>query len=524
MGASASVIDRLTNEDAGEPRTLEDAKAIIAKQRAVLRVMQRSDIPKLARGCCRAFVATFQEQDDAADIERMYRSFLKENEDERQEAKIQMFLTALKRRNVKSSELPEALRTLDANRDGVVTLDELLADPESGNLHNVRLSQFLPTKDRIDAATECIASVFREWRRKIAESYLENGAPQETFDEETREAMRAGGLDPSRILGNSRCFWDDDGGMIQARNRIFSECCAAFGLKSWNERQAKTSKHQIIGYLVRLTYELRHDDNVGAVVLKNMTGADGQPIILFRSQAMPDIDSERSCYRRLLDNATGGRVQHVFNLYAGHFPVGAWLDKEKAIAEEVRNASKTPYPTYDDERMNPKPRRWRELVDEESEWAKAENRETAMALCAHHIRQILRPGGRPPRGNILVHCCGGMHRTGMIVAIIRRYVNDDPIDVIMADYKRHVDWKDAKRPGGYEALNEKFIREFDLSLLHDDMENVRERCIARREHFPRDVDRWGMFRRNGRAAGRGFAYCVCRDANGPVEMHQTRAE
>jgi hypothetical protein len=46
-------------------------------------------------------------------------------------------------------------------------------------------------------------------------------------------------------------------------------------------------------------------------------------------------------------------------------------------------------------------------------------------------------GGNKPAGNILIHCCGGMHRTGMLFAIIRRWVNDDPIDDVLADYRRH---------------------------------------------------------------------------------------
>ena len=47
----------------------------------------------------------------------------------------------------------------------------------------------------------------------------------------------------------------------------------------------------------------------------------------------------------------------------------------------------------------------------------------------------------------------------------QRYVNDDPIDEIMAEYKRHVAYVDDETPGGFEALNERFIREFDTSLL-----------------------------------------------------------
>ena len=158
----------------------------------------------------------------------------------------------------------------------------------------------------------------------------------------------------------------------------------------------------------------------------------------------------------------------------------------------------------------------RRMVDEQHEWADDTQRNNAMALCASQIKDILNPGGHPPEGSILIHCtmfvlvllyllfllglvfflallflkcmlflfcfwfilnlsfyssfgatlgAGGMHRTGMLFALIRRYVNDDPIEDILDEYKRHVAWVDAGTPGGFEELNEKFIREFDLSLI-----------------------------------------------------------
>ena len=39
--------------------------------------------------------------------------------------------------------------------------------------------------------------------------------------------------------------------------------------------------------------------------------------------------------------------------------------------------------------------------------------------------------GKSPVGGILLHCAGGMHRTGIIYALIRRHVNDDPIEVFL---------------------------------------------------------------------------------------------
>ena len=54
----------------------------------------------------------------------------------------------------------------------------------------------------------------------------------------------------------------------------------------------------------------------------------------------------------------------------------------------------------------------------------------------------------------------------MIVGVLRRYCNpDDSIEDIIADYRYHVAWQNEENPGGAEELNERFIREFDLSLI-----------------------------------------------------------
>ena len=59
-----------------------------------------------------------------------------------------------------------------------------------------------------------------------------------------------------------------------------------------------------------------------------------------------------------------------------------------------------------------------------------------------------------------------MHRTGMVIGVIRRFLNPgDTLEAILADYRRHVDYRDDANPGGREALNERFIAEFDLTLL-----------------------------------------------------------
>lgn len=60
-----------------------------------------------------------------------------------------------------------------------------------------------------------------------------------------------------------------------------------------------------------------------------------------------------------------------------------------------------------------------------------------------------------------------MHRTGMITGVIRKVFSNADINDIINDYKVHTGWKSPSETGGYEAANEKFIRDFDENLLKD---------------------------------------------------------
>jgi len=58
----------------------------------------------------------------------------------------------------------------------------------------------------------------------------------------------------------------------------------------------------------------------------------------------------------------------------------------------------------------------------------------------------------------------------MLVGILRRYCNpDDDIEDIVNDYRQHVAWQDPENPGGAEELNERFIREFDLTAIDEQL-------------------------------------------------------
>ena len=58
-----------------------------------------------------------------------------------------------------------------------------------------------------------------------------------------------------------------------------------------------------------------------------------------------------------------------------------------------------------------------------------------------------------------------MHRTGIIVGVVEKCVNHEPMEQVEENYQAHVGWRDAEHPGGYEEGNVRFLREFDCALL-----------------------------------------------------------
>ena len=79
--------------------------------------------------------------------------------------------------------------------------------------------------------------------------------------------------------------------------------------------------------------------------------------------------------------------------------------------------------------------------------------------------QILMPGGELPKGNILIHCGGGMHRTGMVIGVLQKVINGESMEEIRKTYSYHVGYINEKNPGGFEQGNLDFIAEFPPELL-----------------------------------------------------------
>jgi len=212
-------------------------------------------------------------------------------------------------------------------------------------------------------------------------------------------------------------------------------------------------------WMVRALLVTGDTNNLGAIVLNGMEWTDDKgirhPVTVFRSAFTPNPGDETSCFGSLLEV---GHVRHVVNLYDGEMYVDDLEDAERRAAA----AAGATYVVTADEDYG----RWRDTLRKNPE--SGPERETALRAVGRLIHdQILAPGGEPPRGNILVHCGGGMHRTGMVMAILDRWVNDASMDRVTEDYRYHVDWQGPERPGGFEADNLEAIDEFRPEYLRD---------------------------------------------------------
>ncbi len=200
-----------------------------------------------------------------------------------------------------------------------------------------------------------------------------------------------------------------------------------------------------------------NNNNFGLIVLKGKYWTDEagkkHPLVIFRTAFTPSPEKEDSCYRSILECAN---VKHVINLYDGDMELDDLIKGERETAVMLgATYVRTAEANYG---------KWRYTIKKHPEQGK--EREMATKNLARLIKeQILMPGGKPPKGNILVHCGGGMHRTGMVIAVLQKVINGTSMEEIKKSYSYHVGYKNKANPGGFEQGNLDFIAEFPPNLL-----------------------------------------------------------
>ena len=325
--------------------------------------------------------------------------------------------------------------------------------------------------DQVASGTQAIVKQFRAWSVWHSEDMQAINREQK-MDSNSVAAVSECGLNPDKFNVNSRCWWGPatDPPIQRFVKEAQKQIRKALGGYTATEAQYKRSKYLVLGYFVRIVYETRTECNFGATVLRKFD----PPVLLIRCGTMMQTALPDSPFRSILEH---GSVAHVFNIYSGHFPLYDNINKEQELCEE-RGIQ------YYNEATDPSNYSFRKLIESEASFE--QHKAKAFKLCARQLQLILRPQGQDPKGNLVIHCGGGMHRTGMLVGILRRYCNpDDDVDDIIDDYRQHVAWQDPENPGifqsltatvskcglagGAEELNERFIREFDLTAIDEQL-------------------------------------------------------
>lgn len=229
----------------------------------------------------------------------------------------------------------------------------------------------------------------------------------------------------------------------------------------------KSTRSAVFWWMIRVLTVEGGRHNSAALPLRGFTTRDGKPLWLVRSGYTAQPSRKGSCYAGLVG---GGGVRHVLNLYDGDM----FTDDLDAAEQSVVTAAGGTY-------AHPTNQGWRGATRTTwKAWHNAKNPTATRALQAAYVaartaaakivaatiqQHLLQPAGTRPSGHLLVHCGGGMHRTGMVVGVLDRCINGTAMARIEADYKRHVGWQSAAHPGGFEAQNLDFIQHFPCEMI-----------------------------------------------------------
>jgi hypothetical protein len=276
------------------------------------------------------------------------------------------------------------------------------------------------------------------------------------------ELLREAGIDPTTIACRTGTHWNTSLGAESKAGAAELLTLIEPQLKpappEQREALLRELRESLMWRLVRFSLLEGEQHNFGVLPIRGRSWTDPagvtHPLLIFRSGLTSNPDQPGSCVASLLE---AGRVRHIVNLFDGDIPSADLVAAEKRAATA---AGASYFPVDGVDRYGT----WRDTL-KHFPGPGPERQQATLAIARLIREQLLAPGGQPPRGNLHVHCGGGMHRTGIVLGVVDRCLNLARPELVEARYKAHVGWQDEAHPGGFEGENPRFVREFDCRLL-----------------------------------------------------------
>lgn len=178
-----------------------------------------------------------------------------------------------------------------------------------------------------------------------------------------------------------------------------------------------------------LQQHIKKYQNVGGSVF---TFPDGSTKVIYRSSFLcetPDALQELIQERH---------VETVINLYNTHlFDINPWVEKEKALCESFGCKN------------------YINITDFNYNFNNDEEKQKVMEKITEILSII-----RSSQGNVLIHCMGGEHRSGIIFGVLRKCYHPVSMEAIIQEYKCHTGGTNEELQCGYNAKNVELIMDY----------------------------------------------------------------
>ncbi|MDC0534386.1 hypothetical protein OAO18_01090 [Francisellaceae bacterium] len=186
-------------------------------------------------------------------------------------------------------------------------------------------------------------------------------------------------------------------------------------------------------FLKLLAETVKKNNNIGSMIIPFNNGKK----TIYRSSL---LYNSQQCLKALTKDKN---VQTLINLYNGDF-----VNQEQATYGEENEFAQDGGWTYI------KMLDFNDRYKNEVEFERLQKQVTSIAYMTAYAQ-----------GNVLLHCYGGIHRTGIVFGVLQKCIQKVPMAEVINTYKKHADWHSKEDPGVYYQINVDFIEKYDCHLL-----------------------------------------------------------